>query len=63
MFQFTKRDNDGRLFNGDVLLGSSTTAAAIYGTGENTKLYTFDEDYMQTEPQAMSYCATTSAQH
>lgn len=45
LFQFTKRDNDGRLFNGDVLLGSSTTAAAIYGTGENTKLYTFDEDY------------------
>ena len=45
LFKFTNRDNDGRLFNGDILLGSSTTAAAVYGTGENTKLYTFDEDF------------------
>lgn len=45
LFQFTRRDDDGRLFNGDVLMGGSTTTAAIVGTGENTKLYTFDEDY------------------
>lgn len=45
LFQFTRRESDGRLFNGDVLMGASTTAAAIYGTGEDTKLYTFDEDY------------------
>lgn len=43
-FDYTKRDSSGRLYNNDTFLCASTTAAHIYGTGENTKLYTFDED-------------------
>ncbi len=44
LFKYTSRSGNGGLTNGDVYVGGSTTAAHIYGTGENTRLFTFDED-------------------
>lgn len=45
LFQYATRQSDGGLLDASGnYIGGSTTAAAIYGTGEDTKLYTFDED-------------------
>lgn len=38
-------ESTGRIVNGDVTVGGGTTGAYFFGTGDNTKLVTFVEDY------------------
>lgn len=39
------KDKDGRYTVGDVAVGGSTTSSAIFGTGNETTLLVFNEDY------------------
>ena len=38
-------ESSGRILNGDVVVGGGTTGASFFGTGNDTKLVTFVEDY------------------
>jgi hypothetical protein len=42
------RDGDGLLWNGDTKIAGSVSSCYVVGTGENTILYTTDEDYLGT---------------
>jgi len=42
------RDGDGLAWNGDVKIGGSVSSCWAKGSGDNTILYTMDEDYLGT---------------
>ena len=64
LFKFTKtRQRRPSLQTAMFCLAVSTTAAAVYGTGENTKLYTFDEDYNADGATGNVVLRYDSAQH
>lgn len=50
LFRDCTRDGNGLFTNSSgVQVGGSSTGVSIVGSGENTKLYTFDEDYTASE--------------
>ena len=44
-FTFTERKSNGGLWNDGQYISGSTTCAYVWGSGENTRLFTFDEDH------------------